>query len=431
MMVELLPVIGTDYGTIDEIIIKLNGRCNLACRYCFEYEMADQSYLRNPNTMSREVILKLAERIGEHVLAYALPAINLVIHGGEPLMAGMELIELLVSETRRHVSERTGGLTRVNVTMQTNGVLLNEGVLGSLDRLGVRVGISLDGGQEANDRNRVDHSGRGTFSRVARGIELMRERSPEMFAGILCVIDLENDPVETYKALAAFDPPVLDFLLPLGHWDAPPPGLVPGSGETPYADWLIRVFEYWGSAPASSPVGPPIRLMMEILRLSTGLRSYVEMVGEPVRGAMVVNTAGEYEMPDALKSVKDGIVRLGVSIFDTSIHEANLLQMRRNHVELRIKASSYEKVLLCPTCDACQWRDKCGGGYYPHRWSEANAMWNPSVYCDDLKKLFAYMEVIVRRITDPELQEQIRVVLRHNTGVVHDLFRQRLAQLEG
>jgi uncharacterized protein len=430
-MVELSPVIGTDYGTIDEIIVKLNGRCNLACRYCFEYEMADKSYLRNPDTMSREVILKLAERIGEHALTYALPAINLVIHGGEPLMAGLELVELLVVEIRRHVSERTGGLTQVNVTMQTNGVLLNERVLETLNQLNVRVGVSLDGDQAANDRNRVDHSGRGTFTRAVRGIELMRERYPEMFAGILCVIDLENDPVETYQALAALKPPVLDFLLPLGHWDAPPPGLVPGSGETPYADWLIRAFEYWGRPPASSPVGPPIRLMMEILRLTMGFRSYVEMVGEPVRGAMVVNTAGEYEMSDAMKSVQEGIVRLGVSIFDTSIHEANVLQMRRNHVELRIKASSYEKVLLCPTCDACELRDKCGGGYYPHRWSEANAMWNPSVYCDDLKKLFAYMEAATLEFRDPERWEQERAVLRHGVGVVHDLFRQRLAQLEG
>lgn len=39
-----------------------------------------------------------------------------------------------------------------------------------------------------------------------------------MFSGLLCTIDLQNDPVATYDAFVAFGLPKADFLLPHGIW---------------------------------------------------------------------------------------------------------------------------------------------------------------------------------------------------------------------
>ena len=41
-----------------------------------------------------------------------------------------------------------------------------------------------------------------------------------LFSGLLCTIDLRNDPVTMSEALAAFQPPGIDFLLPHGIWAA-------------------------------------------------------------------------------------------------------------------------------------------------------------------------------------------------------------------
>jgi uncharacterized protein len=42
-------------------------------------------------------------------------------------------------------------------------------------------------------------------------------------------------------------------------------------------------------------------------------------------------------------------------------------------------------------CNACHERAICGGGYLPHRYSRTNGFDNPSIWCQDLLKLFAHV----------------------------------------
>ena len=89
----------------------------------------------------------------------------------------------------------------------------------------VKVGISLDGDRAANDLHRRFADGRSSYDGVIRAVDLLRRPEyREIYAGLLCTIDLRSDPVASYWALAALDPPAVDFLLPHGTWDSPPPG---------------------------------------------------------------------------------------------------------------------------------------------------------------------------------------------------------------
>jgi uncharacterized protein len=231
-----------------EFIVKIHSRCDLACDYCYMYEMADQSWRDRPRRMTAEIASLTAMRIGEHAKAHHLRGLTLVLHGGEPLLAGRDLISHLVNSVRREV----GSNVQVDVTIQTNGVGLDEPHLRLLDELSVGIGVSLDGVADDHDRHRRFASGRGSHTAVAAGLRRLTDpRYRHLFSGLLCTIDLRNDPIATYKALTDFDPPKADFLLPHGTWDAPPPGRVPGAPETPYADWLIAVFNYWYPAPGS------------------------------------------------------------------------------------------------------------------------------------------------------------------------------------
>jgi uncharacterized protein len=208
-----------------EFVVKVHSRCDLACDYCYVYEMADQSWRGQPMRMSAETAAATAFRIGEHVRAHDLPAISLILHGGEPLLAGRDLIAELVAATRK----AAGSQVDIDVSVQTNGVGLNEPYLDLFDELGVQISVSLDGAAEAHDRHRRFASGRGSHKAVAGGLErLTRDRYRHLFSGLLCTIDLRNDPLATYEALASYDPPQIDFLLPHGTWADPPPWRVPG-----------------------------------------------------------------------------------------------------------------------------------------------------------------------------------------------------------
>ena len=71
-----------------QYVVKIHSRCNLACDYCYVYEMADQGYQRQPPTMSPGTVRATVARIAEHVRAHDLSAIRVTLHGGEPLLAG-------------------------------------------------------------------------------------------------------------------------------------------------------------------------------------------------------------------------------------------------------------------------------------------------------------------------------------------------------
>ena len=103
---------------------------------------------------------------------------------------------------------------------------------------------------------------------------LTQPRYRHLFSGLLCTVDLRNDPIRTLNTLAEFEPPRIDFLLPHGTWGDRPPGRDPDEEETPYADWLIAVFDHGWRVP-----GPKVRLFQEIVRLFLGKTSASEVVG--------------------------------------------------------------------------------------------------------------------------------------------------------
>ena len=150
-----------------EFVVKVHSRCDLACDYCYMYEMADQSWRERPRSMPVEIARRAAMRIGDHARAHQIPSVALILHGGEPLLAGRELITELVCAAEAAV----GPGVRLDVRVQTNGIGLNEAYLRLFNDLGVHVGVSLDGGPEAHDRHRRFARGKGSYALVAAGLD--------------------------------------------------------------------------------------------------------------------------------------------------------------------------------------------------------------------------------------------------------------------
>ena len=163
--------------------------------------MADQGWRGLPKRMSAAVVGKAVQRIAEHADKHGLASVDVILHGGEPLLAGREWLAGLVGLLRSRVP------AEVNVAIQTNGTLLDRPMLDHAQEPGHQVGVSLDGDAEATGRHRRYANGRNSFDAVADGLDLLR--SPEFldcYSGILCTIDVENDPVGTYEALLKFAP---------------------------------------------------------------------------------------------------------------------------------------------------------------------------------------------------------------------------------
>ncbi len=328
--------------------------------------------------MSPAVIEKVASRIAEHARAHSLQTVDIILHGGEPLLAGAQELATIVRKIR-YACAAVG--TRVRASMQTNAVRLDEAALALFEELDIRIGVSLDGDREANDRMRRFADGRGSFDTVAKSLELLATGPfHHLFAGLLCTIDLRNDPLKTYRALLEFDPPAIDFLLPHGNWASPPPGKDDDPTLTPYADWLLPIFDHWHDAPA---LETEIRLFREILRLLSGSPSRSESIGLSPSSMLVVETDGTIEQSDILKSVSEGAAHTGLHIFRDPFDRALLLP--------GIVARQIGVAALSDTCHRCDIRDVCGSGLYAHRHAPTNGFRNPSVYCADLYKLITHI----------------------------------------
>lgn len=355
-----------------QFIVKMHGRCNLACTYCYLYEGPDSGWRDRPAAASAAVLERTATRIAEHADRHALRDLALVLHGGEPLLAGAGPLAAVAGRVRELVPPGC----QVHATVQTNGTLLTEERLAVLADADVRVGISLDGGTAFHNRRRVDHAGRPSWPAAARGARLAAERFPQAYAGLLTVVDPTLDPVETYESLLGLRPPALDLLLPHGNWSAPPPGRT----GVRYGDWLCAVFDRWWAAGRREV---RVRLFEECVALLLGLPAATEALGLAPFDAVVVETDGSIEQVDSLKSAYPGAARTGLDVFRHTFDEA----LRHPGVAARQAGVAS----LADQCRACPLLRVCGGGHYAHRYRAGHGFRNPSVYCADLQRFIRHV----------------------------------------
>jgi uncharacterized protein len=373
-----------------DLVLKVHQRCNLACDYCYVYTMADQSWRGRPTVMERETWLATAARMADHARAHKLHRMRLVLHGGEPLLAGADRLTALVHDFRTAFD----GVARLDVRLQTNGVLLDAEMLNRLHRQGVTVGVSLDGTPADNDRHRLHGDGRSSFVAVDRALRLLGE--PEhrpAFAGLLCTVDPTVDPLACYEALLRYEPPMIDFLLPHANWSNPP-HRPHDAGPTPHGDWLVRVFDRWYGAARQET---SVRLFEDVLALTLGGTGRSEQIGLSPVAVIVVETDGTIEQVDSLKSAYPGACATGLTVF------ADPLDAALDHPG--VVARQIGREALCDTCLGCPVQAICGGGHYAHRFDAGAGFRNPSVYCADMLRLIQHA---TRRVAS-DLQARLRI----------------------
>ncbi|GAA3863590.1 hypothetical protein GCM10023084_16050 [Streptomyces lacrimifluminis] len=321
--------------------------------------------------ISDEVISWTALRLAEHAKDHALSSVQVILHGGEPLLAGPKRLRRVCEELRRAL----GGVCELDLRIHTNGVQLSERYLDLFDEFGVLVGISLDGDKAANDLHRRFADGRSSHDKVLAAVGLLRqERYRHLFAGLLCTIDLRNDPGATYDALAALGPPRIDFLLPHATWDEPPPR--PDAAPAPYADWLMAVYDRWDLR--GRPI--PVRMFDSVISTLGGGPGLTEAMGLAPADVLVIETDGTFEQADSLKTAYDGAPATGEDVFHHTLDQVA--------AHPGITARQQGMAGLNEQCRSCPVVRSCGGGLYAHRYrGDGSGFDNPSVYCADLETL--------------------------------------------
>lgn len=145
------------------IIIQATPFCNINCRYCY---LPDRTNISQIDT-------KRFAQIIQRLFASALVKNRITIcwHSGEPLVVPISRYE----EFHSIVLNCNHDNRDIRQNFQTNGTLIDDKWCEYFKRTDSSIGISIDGPEFLNDMHRVDRSGRGTFRKIMRGINLLRK----------------------------------------------------------------------------------------------------------------------------------------------------------------------------------------------------------------------------------------------------------------
>jgi uncharacterized protein len=182
--------VSSQFTPFRQFVVKVHSRCDLACDHCYMYEAADQGWRRQPMVMSLGTAAALGRRIADHAERDRLDLVRVVLHGGEPLLAGAERLRGIIEAVREPLLTLAAP-PRLDLRIHTNGVRLDEQLCDLFDEYHVKVGISLDGDKAANDRHRRYAKGNSSHAQVLSALELLRTpRYRHLYAGILCTVDM-------------------------------------------------------------------------------------------------------------------------------------------------------------------------------------------------------------------------------------------------
>lgn len=357
---------------VANVVLKVVAPCNLDCRYCYVYHGHDRRWRERPAVMHEVMAARVAQRLAEHCAARPGHRIGICLHGGEPLMLGRGRFRRLVEVLRKGLG---GHLSTINV--QTNAVLIDRAWADLFAELDVALGVSLDGPAEVHDAERVDHRGRGSHARTVTGLRHVLAKGLDVSA--LCVVRPGASGGEVYRHLRGLGLRHIDFLLP----DVPHDDWAARFGHLPTgaaADYLIEAGEAW---IAEDDPRVFIRFLSDVFGLVLGGPPRTDAFGGGPMPYVVIETDGSILANDALRSCAEGLDETGLNVVDHDLD--GLLRAPVMVRDLIAGAIPHPEA-----CRACPEFATCGGGYMPHRYSAARGFDNPSVWCSDILKLFAW-----------------------------------------
>lgn len=162
-----------DSSSLDLTVLTTSA-CNLGCTYCFEDEIDLKGF------MKEEKCLRVAEWTAQKLDEVRPRLLHLTLFGGEPLLnpsAARSLSRSLYELTRKRGVE-------LRISIITNGVLLEEGIVNELIPLGLkRIKVTLDGDEAAHDAKRRYKNGKGSFQVIMKNLSALKGKAPISIGG--------------------------------------------------------------------------------------------------------------------------------------------------------------------------------------------------------------------------------------------------------
>ncbi|MDR3314468.1 MAG: anaerobic sulfatase maturase [Oscillospiraceae bacterium] len=335
------------------ILIKpASSACNLRCRYCF-YQKPARAFMA----------LETLEQLVQTALQSAEGSCTFAFQGGEPTLVGLEFYRALLAFQQKYNSKKL----KIENTIQTNGVLLDDDWAAFLAASDFLVGLSLDGPRKFNDANRVHQDNTGSFDAIMQAAARLKKHGAPF--NILSVVTAQaaRQPEEIYAFFKKKGYDFLQFIPALnecpGHHN-----LKPGQ----YGNFLCRVFDLWYQDFARGEK-IDVRFFANLVQMAAGYAPEACGMCGRCTPYPVVEADGSVYPCDFYVTEE---WKLGTVCVDLN----TLLQSEK------ARQFAAPSLLMQEDCRACPHAFLCRGGC--RRWREP--LPGKSLLCEDYRRFFAH-----------------------------------------
>jgi len=325
--------------------------CNSSCGYCY---LGDQTK-RQKQTMSNATLEQLISNYQRN-----RDYCRYVWHGGEPTMAGLDFYELVLQYQISYTNHST---IAIRNSIQTNGYLIDKSWVAFFKKNNFDIGISLDGWDEINNRQR----GGKSFERTIRAVQLLQD-SGIPFA-VICVVTKNNidAPEELFDFFIRHNINTISFNPIFGEhsdYDINP---------SCFGEFMKKMYDLWVEKEDPSI---HIRFLKE---------SVLGMLGGTVDLCMMQGGCNNHLIIES-----DG------SVFPCHTFEPTTQPLGNIHSETfeRLSLHTYFRpiqVKIDARCNACRWYSLCGGDCVRFIGYE-DKLFTGTAFCGARKEIFGHIE---------------------------------------
>ena len=169
-----------DNKQVSILYLVLTHRCNFRCKYCFEVSFDDEK--SHGAMMSSEIAKDGIDLFVEHSEATVSDDKRclIILYGGEPLL-NKDTCFYSVEYIRFLQKQNILPKEKTEIVIITNGSLINEEAATFFRDNNIAVIVSIDSlKEEINDYCRIDKSGKGTFKKTMKAIEILKKTGVDL-----------------------------------------------------------------------------------------------------------------------------------------------------------------------------------------------------------------------------------------------------------
>jgi uncharacterized protein len=364
---------------IDYLILKVAGKCNLACRYCYYMNGLAEPFR---SAMALTTVRELFQKYLDYCLRRELTRVSFAWHGGEPLLAGKQFFRAVLQLQ----GDLFGHRLRCRNLIQTNATLIDDEWAELLQAARFCIGVSLDGSPESHDRNRRDRAGRGSWARTCAGIATLQRHGVRF--GTITVIDPQLNGRHAFEHCYALGIRKMEFNLPIGL-----PASLKRLPIGAYGRFLCEVFDAWIDKDDPSV---EIGSLSSVIRLMAGGRATHCHSANNCSRYVTIEPNGDVGSCENFRVLEDPAASSGWLTRRPSspyLLKRNILTSDFEEIDEALRSHFHEwRINVCPdNCQCCPVSQICHAGCSAHRYRQGQGFNVANCFCDYYQRIIAHV----------------------------------------